>query len=117
MGDTKLIWALNAGDMDEIKAMMGTADVNRTLESGRKPLHHAADYGHAEVVDYLISNGADVNVQDKHGLTPLLCACYEGHLKCVKILLEKGADKNQKGPDGTSVFEAAQSEDMKALLK
>lgn len=29
----------------------------------------------------------------------------------------QGADKDQKGPDGISPFEAAQSEAVKALLK
>lgn len=37
-------------------------DVNRTLESGRKPLHYAADCGQAEMVEFLLSKGADVNV-------------------------------------------------------
>uniref|UniRef100_A0A3B3R6L5 Myotrophin n=1 Tax=Paramormyrops kingsleyae TaxID=1676925 RepID=A0A3B3R6L5_9TELE len=54
---------------------------------------------------------------DKHGITPLLSATYEGHVSCVKILLEKGADKEQKGPDGLSAFEAAESDAIKALLK
>ncbi|KAI3366684.1 hypothetical protein L3Q82_009354, partial [Scortum barcoo] len=92
-------------------------DVNRTLEGGRKPLHLAADFGHTEVVEFLISKGADVNAPDKYGITPLLCACFENHLSCVKVLLEKGADKDKKGPDGLSAFDAAECNDIKALLK
>jgi len=37
-------------------------DVNRTLQGGRKPLHYAADCGQAEILEYLLSQGADVNV-------------------------------------------------------
>ncbi|KAK3558235.1 hypothetical protein QTP86_013971 [Hemibagrus guttatus] len=96
---------------------MKDEDVNRTLESGRKPLHYAADCGQAEMVEFLLSKGADVNAPDKHGITPLLSATYEGHYSCVQILLEKGADKERKGPDGLSAFEAAESEAIKALLK
>ncbi|KAI5614892.1 myotrophin [Silurus asotus] len=92
-------------------------DVNRTLEGGRKPLHYAADCGQVEMVEFLLSKGADVNAPDKHGITPLLSATYEGHVSCVKILLEKGADKDRKGPDGLSALEAAEDENIKALLK
>lgn len=37
-------------------------DVNRTLETGRKPLHIVADFGQKEVMEFLISTGANVNV-------------------------------------------------------
>uniref|UniRef100_A0A3Q3VJB7 Uncharacterized protein n=1 Tax=Mola mola TaxID=94237 RepID=A0A3Q3VJB7_MOLML len=118
MGDTDLIWALKTGDLEEIKAKLVTAeDVNRTLEGGRKPLHVVADFGHIDVMEFLISKGADVNAPDKHGMTPLLCACFESHAACVKLLLEKGADKSPKTPDGKSAFEAAERDDIKALLK
>lgn len=118
MGDTDLIWALKNGELDEIKSTLVTAeDVNRTLDGGRMPLHVAADFGQAAVVEYLISKGANVNAPDKHGLTPLILACFECHASCVKILLEKGADKDCKGPNGISALEAAESDDIKALLK
>ncbi|XP_029019226.1 myotrophin [Betta splendens] len=117
MGDKELMWALKNGDLDEVKSKLTAADVNRTLEGGRKPLHYAADAGEVEVVDFLISMGADVNAPDKHGITPLMAACYEDHFACVKVLLEKGADKNQKGPDGISLLDAAQDERIKAVLK
>ncbi|CAL8339778.1 unnamed protein product [Arctogadus glacialis] len=90
MSDTDLTWALKNGDLDAAKSLLKAEDVNRTLEGGRKPLHYAADCGHAEILEYLLSQGADVNAPDKHGLTPLLSAIYEGHLSCVRILLEKG---------------------------
>ncbi|MEQ2218768.1 hypothetical protein XENOCAPTIV_007890 [Xenoophorus captivus] len=127
--------------MDEVKAKFVTSeDVNRTLESGRKPLHYAADFGQAEVVEYLISKGADVNstvqaagilkedfknhfylissqqVPDKHGLTPLISACYEGHLQCVKILIEKVQLKGKRsirGPD-LNTYTAIHSKNRRA---
>lgn len=116
--EDKLMWALQNGQLDEVKATLVTAeDVNRELVGGRRPLHVAADYGQAELVEYLISKGANVNAQDKHHITPLLSACYEGHKSCVEILLKKGADKCAKGPDGLCAFEAAESDDIKALFK
>ncbi|CAJ1054696.1 myotrophin-like [Xyrichtys novacula] len=119
MSEQDLIWALQTGDLEEVKAKLVTADdVNRTLHGGRKPLHFAADFDQSDVVLYLLSKGADINATDKHGLTPLLCACYESNVSCVKVLLEKGADKDATGPGGVSVFEAAaESAAIRDLLK
>nr|XP_043878043.1 myotrophin [Solea senegalensis] len=116
--EQQLKWALQTGDLDEVKAKLKTAeDVNRTLEGGRKPLHFAADFGQTEVVTFLLSMGADINAPDKHNLTPLFCACYEGHLSCVKVLLEKGANKDYVGPDGLTASQASESDAIKALFK
>ena len=35
------------------------------MQSGESPIHIAARYGHAHVIDFLCSSGADVNLQDK----------------------------------------------------
>lgn len=119
MADT-VVWALKTGDMEVVQANLVTADdVNRVVEerSGRLPLHIAADFGQEEVMMYLIAIGADINVVDNNGFTPLICACYESHSACVKLLLEKGADKQPKATNGVCAFEAAESEEIKALLQ
>jgi len=105
--------------MDEVKSKLVTPDdMNRTLESGRKPLHYASDYNQADVVLYLLSKGADINATDRHGFTPLICACYENNVACVKVLLEKGAAKELKTPDGITAFDAAaESEIIQKMLK
>ncbi|XP_024147251.1 myotrophin [Oryzias melastigma] len=118
MGDTQLIWALKTGDLDEVKMKLKTKeDANRLLESTGYPIHFVSDFGHKDVLEYLISIGADVNAKDKYGMTPLLSACYENHVACVKLLLEKGADKRIKGPDNQTAIDVADSEEMKALFK
>lgn len=38
-----------------------TVDVNEQID-GRPPILYAADYGHTDVIEYLISAGADVDV-------------------------------------------------------
>lgn len=54
------------------------------------PLHYAAKYGHAEVVELLIQHRAQVNALDGVGCTPLHYAALNGHKDVVRILLERG---------------------------
>jgi len=122
MGDTSensLEWALKNGELDVIKEVVGKnqALANKGLSNGRYPIHVAADYGHDDVLEYLVSCKADVNVKDKYGITPILSAIYESHASCVKLLLSKGASKEGQAPDGSSYYDAAESDDIKALLK
>jgi ankyrin repeat protein len=66
------------------------ADVQRRDESGRSPLHYAADVG-AAAVEMLLSGGAAVNAQDD-GTTPLHVAVERGSVTAVEALLRAGAD-------------------------
>merc|ERR1712107_959450 len=58
-----------------------------------RPLHLAAEAGHANVCQFLVENGADVNVCNKEDVTPLLLAVEERHLKVCKLLAMKGANR------------------------
>lgn len=40
----------------------GKFDVNAQISSGRSPIHFAADYGHVDLIEYLVKQGANVNV-------------------------------------------------------
>lgn len=115
---------------------MQKLNVNTVVISGRPLLHHAADYGQYEVIEYLIQQGADVNVShciislplfdtcllslcqalDKHGISPLLAAILEGHTECVRLLIAKGAKTDGRSPDGQSYLEAAEKDEIKSLL-
>ncbi|CAM1307958.1 Uncharacterised protein g4722 [Pycnogonum litorale] len=115
---TDLIWSVKNGDLDQVREHIESngADVNSEL-NGRQPIHYAADYGQAEVIEYLIQKGANINAKDRHGITALLAAIYEGHTDCVKILLKKGASKEELAPDGSTYFDAAEKIEIKQLLK
>lgn len=114
----KFQWSLKNGEIEDVKRFVEEdgVDVNMNLD-GRKPLHYAADFGHGVVVDYLITKGAEINARDKHDITPLLAAIFEGHTEVVRLMLEKGAEKNLKAPCGGSYVDAAEKEEIKAMLR
>lgn len=78
-------------------------------QAGWAPIHEAANYGHVEVVQFLLDHGANVNEQGKlssiecQGITPLIDSCTNGHLTVVELLLDRGAKaelKTTKTPVG-----------------
>uniref|UniRef100_A0A8C9MTN0 Uncharacterized protein n=1 Tax=Serinus canaria TaxID=9135 RepID=A0A8C9MTN0_SERCA len=50
-------------------------------------LHIAAEYGHGELINVLLSHGAAINASDSSRDTALHCACRAGHLSAVSALL------------------------------
>jgi len=115
MGDIE--WCIKNGDLEKVKeAVEKGMNINESI-NGRLPVCFASDYGQLDVLNYLIKVGADVNVQDKYGISPLLAAIYEGHTKCVATLLAAGASADGKAPDGSSYIEAAEKDEIKALLR
>ena len=55
------------------------------------PLHFAAQGGHKEMVELLISKGADINLENNHGQTPLALAKQVRKSEIAKLLVERGA--------------------------
>ena len=57
-----IIAAAKKGDIEAVKQHLAAgADVNEKAGDGTTPLHNAAAYGHNEVAELLIANGAEVN--------------------------------------------------------
>lgn len=56
------------------------------------PLHEAARYGHAQVVNLLLSRGAAINFGDSSCCSALLVAIVVGHPDVVAVLIKHGAD-------------------------
>ena len=65
--------AARSGDLDTVKRLCNTANVNCRDFEGRQstPLHFAAGYNRVEVVEYLLTMGADVQAKDKVRSLPL----------------------------------------------
>lgn len=73
--------------------VLGPAERSRRYgRSGDTLLHHAARYGHRDVLAYLVEAlGMDVEAYNSDYKRPLHEAASMGHGECVSYLLERGA--------------------------
>jgi ankyrin repeat protein len=106
--DEQLFDAVNAGDLDGVKASLkAEAYVTAQAYKGVTPLHVAAYSGYTEIAAFLLDQGADVNAQDDEGSTPLLDAAYGGHTETAALLLDRGADVNARNKYGMTPLSMA----------
>jgi len=97
--------AAGVGRVDVVKTFFnkdGSLKANATKAQMEAGLMWACEYGCANVVDFLLKQGADVGAQP-HGETGLHWAAYAGHARTVKALLKWKApvDSKDKRFDGT----------------
>ena len=78
-------------------------------EYGLTPIFLAAEYGHFEMVQLLLSFSGNPNIPaSKHGLTPLAKAAQKGHIEVVRMLMSATDAPNAPDNDGrTPIFIAA----------
>lgn len=71
--DSAIAAAARGGYLESVQALIaGDADVNFQHPWGYSALHNAASYGHFEIVQYLVEQGAEVNQRGGvFGMTPL----------------------------------------------
>jgi ankyrin repeat protein len=90
--DLDLIKAAKRGDLGQVKtAIAGGARLDAREEYGGSALHAAADEGHLEVAEHLISQGADLNLLDAMDMSPMMKAAVSGRVNVVKFLAERDA--------------------------
>ncbi|SDO41750.1 ankyrin repeat domain-containing protein [Phyllobacterium sp. OV277] len=120
-GDPHFAIAIRDKKADLVAKMLACgADVNLKSQEGWAPLHTAAYYGPANVIDLLVSKGADVNAKgDYDKMTPLhMAASYGDDPAVIKALLKHGADKTAKTESGKTALElAADKPAITKLLK
>lgn len=120
-GETPFTQALSSKKVDLVKAMLACKpELNKKSNEGWYPLHTAAYYGPAEVVDLLVKSGADVNaIGNFDGWTPLQMAigAHKDGIPMVKALLANGADKKIKSASGKTAYDMAKEDpELKELL-
>jgi len=79
--------------LDEIKELIESKQVkvNDVDATNVTALRFAAQFGHVEIVKYLLSKGASTKIVAKDGRDPLFSAVENFNLEVVKVLLEAGA--------------------------
>jgi ankyrin repeat protein len=92
--------ACAAGEIEHVERLLdGDADrsaLNAHSDDGWTPLHLAAFFGHAKIVELLLSRGADVAARSRNpnGNTPLHAALVGNHRLVAGLLIGCDADVN-----------------------
>jgi ankyrin repeat protein len=93
-GNTPLMFAVRAGDLASARMLVAAgADVNVEAAYGIAATALAAHSNHADVVEFLLENGADPNASNG-GYSALHAAILRGNERAVRTLLAHGADAN-----------------------
>lgn len=123
-----MLIASRNGDVDAIRNLIASLkadeielDVNcigkKKFNKDWCPLHLASYFGHRDVVQLLLENGADVNVINDVGDSPLHRAAYTGRQDIVTLLLQHNADVNILNAESQSPKQVARTADIKSLIE
>eukprot|EP00124_Ichthyophonus_hoferi_P004543 Ihof_evm1s514 gene=Ihof_evmTU1s514 len=75
----------------------GKHGINDKDDLGYTPIHAAVSWGHLDLLDYLLANGADPNIGDIDGDTPLH-VCERPDI--AKIIVKAGAIPDKPNNEG-----------------
>ena len=115
-GCTACYYAAQLNQVEVLRRLIRAgADVNRatSCSKGLRPLHVAAQNGHAAVIDCLLAARAVVDSCNSDGVTALIVASQQGKLEAVRSLIRGGAGVNltcicPKGLSATALMLASQ---------
>lgn len=119
-----LILAIKDCKIEEVKALIKNNNLlNTDLRTKKhKPLHLASWYGHQDIIDFLLKEGADPALKDNFGRSSLHLVIEsqlvedEKTIEIAKLYIEKGADTKEVDNDGdTLLHEAAWSKKKKCI--
>ena len=108
---THLMSAVLSGNLGLVKLIVKAGQVNHlnaSFDGDDSPLIRAASHGHADIVSFLIDNGADPNFRTaEKRTTALTAACMSGQLEIVKLLIKSGADAKVLTKDSLNALQCA----------
>ena len=78
-------------EVGEFLFKTGLVDIDDASYYGRTALMYASEYGHLDLVVFLVENGAKIYTNDNYGNTAMSDASKNGHKEIVEYLKSKGA--------------------------
>jgi hypothetical protein len=101
---TPLMLAARKGDKEKVlDETCKSRDIDERSFSGKTPLMYAAQYGHIDIVRFLLSKGATVQLSDPEW-TPLQLAILSRSVEITRLFLDAGTDINAQNYYGTTAL-------------
>lgn len=112
-GRTLLARACNNDDLDRVRQCLKERpeDLNVVDNAWNSPLQIASLEGFANIVRFLLENGAEVDTRNIETETPLIDAVENGHVEVIKLLLEFGANPRAASKTGDEAYELVPQDD------
>ena len=110
--------AVMSGDLNQTKILLEEHPewANATSWGGWTPLHRASQFGHGDIVDYLISKGSHLEARTNEGFTPLYAAIIGQKSEVVKQLIDKGANIFAVRNDGETMLHISAAMGQKDIV-
>ena len=104
LGRSPLHYAALETDLEAVKSLISSCDVNLHDKNGWTPLHFAAQSNSVDCARILLEAGAEIDAVDSHGNTPLSNAVFnsKGYGDLILFLKSKGADPEKKNKHNQS---------------
>ena len=100
--------AARRGDLPEAERLLAQGASPDAADEKGPALVHAAQFGHAQVLELLRDAGAQrLEARNELGYTALCIASVNGQERCVAALLEWGADADAAGGSGNTALHIA----------
>jgi ankyrin repeat protein len=102
--------AIHQGDLRQVDALIRSKsiDINAPLTTaGERALSLAAQFGHAAIVDALLTAGANVDGVDNFNRTACHAAARNGHLDALRVLLARQPNLDRADANGRTPLDVA----------
>ena len=111
--------AVMHGDLDRVKILIEEHPewANATSWGGWTPLHRASQFGHGDIVGFLILKGSHLEAKTDLGMTPLYAAIMGQKSEVVKQLINKGADVFAVRNEGETMLHIAAAMGQKDIVE
>lgn len=120
-GATMVIIAARNGHLPLLRLFLNSykLSLNDRDTDGRTALSYAAEFGHKDVVHYLLEqlSLAEVDTLDRQDQTALVWACKKGYCVIISLLKDHGADHKHKDRNGRTPFSHAAEKGQTTVLR